>query len=58
MGRRLRIPIEWIRRLSVISLGCIRLDGAEYRIIYAIHDDTVVVEAAYVRRRADAYRSQ
>ena len=28
----------------------------EYRIVYAIHDDTVVVEVAYVRRRADAYR--
>jgi mRNA interferase RelE/StbE len=28
----------------------------EYRIIYAIHDETVVVEVAYVRRRAEAYR--
>lgn len=28
----------------------------EYRIVYAIDDETVVVEVAYVRRRADAYR--
>jgi mRNA interferase RelE/StbE len=28
----------------------------QYRIVYAIHDDTVVVEVAYVRRRADANR--
>jgi len=28
----------------------------EYRIIYAIYDDTVVVEVTYVRHRADAYR--
>lgn len=29
----------------------------EYRIVYAIDDDTVLVEIAYVRRRADVYRS-
>jgi len=28
----------------------------EYRVIYAIHDDAVVVEVAYVQRRSDAYR--
>jgi mRNA-degrading endonuclease RelE of RelBE toxin-antitoxin system len=28
----------------------------EYRIVYAIHDDHVLVEVADVRRRADAYR--
>jgi len=28
----------------------------EYRIVYAIYDDTVVVEITYVRHRADAYR--
>jgi len=28
----------------------------EYRIVYAIYDERVVVEVAYVRRRADAYR--
>ena len=28
----------------------------EYRIVYEIHEDTVVVEVAYVRRRADVYR--
>lgn len=28
----------------------------EYRVVYAIHDDTVLVEIAYVRRRADGYR--
>jgi mRNA-degrading endonuclease RelE of RelBE toxin-antitoxin system len=28
----------------------------QHRIIYAIHDDTVIVEVAYVRRRPDAYR--
>jgi mRNA interferase RelE/StbE len=28
----------------------------EYRIIYAIHDDTVVVEVAYVRRRTGVHR--
>lgn len=28
----------------------------EYRVIYAIHDDRVVVEVASVQRRSDAYR--
>lgn len=28
----------------------------EYRIVYAIDDQTVLVEVAYVRRRADVYR--
>lgn len=28
----------------------------EYRIVYAIDDHTVLVEVAYVRRRADVYR--
>lgn len=28
----------------------------EYRVVYAIHEDTVVVEIAYIRRRADVYR--
>lgn len=28
----------------------------EYRIIYSIYEETVVVEVAYVRRWADAYR--
>ncbi|MPZ26800.1 MAG: type II toxin-antitoxin system RelE/ParE family toxin [Micromonosporaceae bacterium] len=27
-----------------------------YRVVYAIHDDRVVVEVAYVRHRTDAYR--
>lgn len=27
-----------------------------YRIVYTINDDRVLVEIAYVRRRADAYR--
>jgi mRNA interferase RelE/StbE len=28
----------------------------EYRVIYAVRDDEVVVEAAYVQRRSDVYR--
>ncbi len=30
----------------------------EYRIVYSIYEETVVVEVAYVRRRADAYRGR
>ncbi|BCB87928.1 hypothetical protein Psuf_052410 [Phytohabitans suffuscus] len=30
----------------------------EYRVIYAIHDDTVVVEVAYLQRRSDVSRSR
>lgn len=30
----------------------------EYRVIYAINEDTVVVEVANVRRRADVYRTR
>ena len=30
----------------------------EYRVIYAVHDDTVVVEVAYVQRRSDIYRQR
>jgi mRNA interferase RelE/StbE len=30
----------------------------EYRIVYAIYEEKVVVEVAYVRRRADVYRSR
>jgi mRNA interferase RelE/StbE len=30
----------------------------EYRIVYAIDEQTVVVEVAYVRRRSDAYRAR
>jgi mRNA interferase RelE/StbE len=30
----------------------------EYRVIYAIHDDRIVVEVASVQRGADAYRSR
>jgi mRNA interferase RelE/StbE len=29
-----------------------------YRVIYAIHEDTVVVEVAYVQPRSDAHRSR
>jgi mRNA-degrading endonuclease RelE of RelBE toxin-antitoxin system len=28
----------------------------EYRIVYAIYEEKVVVEVAYMRRRADVYR--
>ncbi|MDQ7906567.1 type II toxin-antitoxin system RelE/ParE family toxin [Phytohabitans sp. ZYX-F-186] len=28
----------------------------EYRVIYAIHDDTVLVEVAYLQRRSDLRR--
>jgi mRNA interferase RelE/StbE len=30
----------------------------EYRVIYAIHDEKVVVEVATVQRRSDVYRSR
>lgn len=30
----------------------------EYRIVYSIYEERVVVEVAYVRRRADAYRGR
>ena len=28
----------------------------EYRVVYEIHEETVLVKVAYIRRRADVYR--
>lgn len=51
-------PYRVGRALIADLTGLYSARRGEYRIVYAIHDDTVVVEVAYVRRRADVYRSR